>query len=119
MIEGSNSLDLPALSPEKGSLVISELLMCIGGSSTDDLGILSLSESDAQSYNGWLVTRMISCHGCKKKKNAPWLYSRPRPPNQTLQIYNCEELQALLLHWSQQEPSRPRSRQCVEGFRGC
>lgn len=49
MIEGSSSLDLPALSPEKGSLVISELLIWIGGSSTEDLGILSLSESDAQS----------------------------------------------------------------------
>lgn len=49
MIDGRRSLC--RFGPEKGSLVISELLSCwcIGGSSTEDLGLLSLSVSESDS----------------------------------------------------------------------
>lgn len=49
MIDGRRSLCRPELSPENGSLVTSELFRCIGGSSTEDLGLLSLSESETDS----------------------------------------------------------------------
>lgn len=57
MIDGRRSLGRPALRPEKGSLVTSELLNCIGGSSTEDLGIRSLSESESDSCDFLLVNR--------------------------------------------------------------
>lgn len=52
MIEESKSLGRLELSPEKGSLVMAVLLGCKGGSSTEDLGILSFSESDTHSCIG-------------------------------------------------------------------
>lgn len=55
MIDGRRSLGRPELRPEKGSLVTSGLLNCNGGSSTDDLGIRSLSESETDSCGSLLV----------------------------------------------------------------
>lgn len=58
-MEGRRSLCLAELIPGKGSLVMSELCICIGGSSTEDLGLRSLSESDTDSFQGPIVSLLL------------------------------------------------------------